>query len=305
MPAEYSDEFYLALREGARKSAAVIVPLVLHHVQPRSVVDVGCGTGTWLSVFRGHGITDILGIDSTDINTAMLEIPESCFRTFDLRTPFGLDRKFDLVVSLEVAEHLPAECAEIFVNTLVGLGPVILFSAAIPLQGGTHHVNEQWPDYWTVLFERSGYVPLDPIRRRVWQNPDVDFWYAQNALMFVRRDSLGRYPALHQEFEHATGPPPSLVHPQLHGQMARQMLAADDERRSISAEVEMHRAEAEAQQARADSLSVENERHRRAAEAYKLAAEPRNMSLKQLLHALPRAALAALKRRARRYSRRG
>lgn len=301
MPAQYDDEFYLALREGARKSATVIVPLVLHYVQPRSIVDVGCGTGTWLSVFRDHGITDILGVDGTHVNKELLEIPESCFLTSDLRSPFRLDRQFDLVVSMEVAEHLPAECAGIFVDTLAGLGPLILFSAAIPLQGGTHHVNEQWPDYWAALFERTGYVPVDPIRKRVWRNPDVDFWYAQNPLVFVRRELLGRYPVLRQEFENAAGIPLSLVHPSLHAQMGRQLLAAEEKRRSSSVEVEQYKAEAEAQRARADFFGVESERYRVAAEAYKFASEPRNMSLKHLLHALPRVAVDALKRRGRRY----
>ena len=302
MPAEYGDEFYLGLREGARKSAAVIVPLVLDYVHPRSIVDVGCGTGTWLSVFRDHGIADILGVDGTHVKREMLEIPESCFLGFDLRTSFRLDRQFDLVVSLEVGEHLPPECAGTFVDTLAGLGPVILFSAAVPQQGGSHHVNEQWPGYWAALFERKGYVTVDPIRKRVWQNPDVDFWYAQNALIFVRRELLGRHPVLSQEFEPAAGTPLPLVHPGLHAQMEQRLLAADEGHRSAATEIETQRAEAEAQRARADAFGVESERYRAAAEAYKLAAEPRNMSLKQLLHALPGVALGALKRRARRYS---
>jgi len=287
MAPEYGDGFYLALREGARKSAAVIVPLVLQYVQPRSIVDVGCGTGTWLSVFREYGITDILGVDGKHVNKEMLEIPESCFLTFDLRTPFRLDRQFDLVVALEVAEHLPAECARIFVDTLVGLGPLILFSAAIPLQGGTLHVNEQWPDYWAAHFERIGYVPVDPIRKRVWQNLDVDFWYIQNSLIFVRRELLGRYPVLRKEFENAAWTPLSLVHPRLHAEMGRRLVAANEERTASLAAVEKHRAEAEAHRARADF--------------FELASEPRNMGLKKMLHALPRVAVDALKRRGRRY----
>jgi SAM-dependent methyltransferase len=302
MAAEYGDEFYLALREGARKSAEVIVPMILQDVQPRSIVDVGCGTGTWLSVFREHGVTDILGVDGRHVNKEMLEIPERCFLTFDLRAPFRLGRQFDLVVSLEVAEHLPADCSRMFVDTLVGLGPLILFSAAIPLQGGTHHVNEQWPDYWVAHFERTGYVPVDLIRKRVWRNLDVDFWYIQNSLIFARRELLGRYPVLRQEFENAAGAPLSLVHPRLHTEMGRRLAAASDEHASSLAAVEKHRAEAEAHHARAEA---EVQRARAEAEAYRLAAEPRNMGLKKILHALPRVAMDALRRRGRRYFLRG
>ena len=139
----YNEDYYDALKEGARDSARVLVPLVLDLVDARSVVDVGCGLGTWLSVFREHGIEELLGIDGPHIDTSSLEIAPEHFVAHDLQHPLDLERHFDLVVSLEVAEHLPAACAETFVSSLVGLGPVILFSAAIPAQGGEHHVNEQ------------------------------------------------------------------------------------------------------------------------------------------------------------------
>lgn len=124
-----------------------------------------------------------------------------------------MDRQFDLVVSLEVAEHLPSECAEIFVDSLNRLGPVILFSAAIPFQGGTHHVNEQWPDYWVKHFQEKGYVVIDYIRKQIWQNDNVERWYPQNILMFARRDYLETHPFLKREFENTTTSQLSIVHP--------------------------------------------------------------------------------------------
>jgi SAM-dependent methyltransferase len=105
----YTGEFYRDHREVSLRSARVIVPLVLRLVQPRSVVDVGCGTGTWLSVFREHGVTDVLGMDGEWVDPAGLAIPEARFRAVDARRPLPVDRRFDLAVSLEVAEHLPAE----------------------------------------------------------------------------------------------------------------------------------------------------------------------------------------------------
>lgn len=286
MPTEYTDEFYWARREGAQKSARVIVPLVLEYVQPRSVIDLGCGIGTWLSVFREYGVTDILGVDGDYVKKEMLEIPDDRFLKFDLRTPFRIDRQFDLVVSLEVAEHLPSECAEVFVRTLVGLGPVVLFSAAIPLQGGTNHINEQWPDYWAALFKFQGYIPIDPIRRRLWQNPDADFWYVQNTLIFVQRQSLGRYPALRKELESADETLLSVVHPKMYLEMGRR-------------EVEKSKAEAAAYRAQAEFFAAESEKRRGEVEIYKALAEPRNMGLKKLLRALPIVAVNAMKRRRR------
>src|SRR5262249_36128871 len=171
-------------------SAREIVPLVLELILVRSIVDVGCALGTWLSVFKECGVQDVLGIDGAHVDLNMLEIPKEQFLAFDLGKPFAIGRQFDLVVSFEVAEHLPPECAEIFVDSLTRLGPVILFSAAAPFQGGENHVNEQWPDYWVKYFQSKGYEAIDCLRKKIWQNSKVEWWYAQNTLMFVRRDHL-------------------------------------------------------------------------------------------------------------------
>lgn len=151
----YTGAFYKTHRDGSRRSARQIVPLVLELVQPKSVIDVGCGVGTSLSVFNQCGVEDFYGIDGDYVDRNILEIPEQRFFVSDLTEPIQLNRQFDLVVSLEVAEHLPDTCAEIFVDSLTKLGPVILFSAAIPHQGGTRHVNEQWPEYWARYFKRK------------------------------------------------------------------------------------------------------------------------------------------------------
>jgi SAM-dependent methyltransferase len=215
MPSEYTDEFYKSLREGTRRSARAIVPIVLEFVRPRSVIDVGCGIGIWLSVFEEYGVSDIVGVDGDYVNRELLEISAERFMGCNLTEPLHIDRQFDLVVSLEVAEHLPSESAGTFVDSLTRLGPAILFSAAVPFQGGTHHVNEQWPDYWVRHFRAPSYVPIDLIRKRVWQNADVDFWYAQNSLIFVRKDELECYPLLREEANLTREAQLSIVHPKL------------------------------------------------------------------------------------------
>src|SRR5205809_4162841 len=150
---KYTDAFFSeARRERTRLSAETVVPWLLHTIQPQSVVDVGCGTGTWLSVFHQLGVADILGIDGSWVETAQLEIPSRLFCPADLNRGFPVTRRFDLAISLEVAEHIPPHAAEAFIRGLVGLSPVIFFSAAIPQQGGTGHLNEQWPSYWQDLF---------------------------------------------------------------------------------------------------------------------------------------------------------
>lgn len=209
----YNGEFFERLRERATLSAEVIVPLVLELVPARSVVDIGCGEGAWLMAFRRSGVEDVLGIDGDYVDEARLLIPRTCFRAADLSRPFTVGRTFDLAVSLEVAEHLPPESAPAFVEGLARLAPVILFSAAIPRQGGIHHVNEQWPEYWAALFESQNFVPIDAIRKRVWGNERIDWWYAQNTLIFAERDFVGRNNGLNAEFRATRPSQLALVHP--------------------------------------------------------------------------------------------
>lgn len=209
----YDDIFYKTQKDGSRQSAKEIIPLVLELIHPKCVIDVGCGVGTWLSVFKENGIEDIWGVDGNWVDKEMLQISKERFLSFDLRKPFRMDRQFDLVVSMEVAEHLPNECAEIFVDSLTKLSPVILFSAAAPFQGGIHHVNEQWPDYWVEYFQKRRYVVIDCIRKKVWQNDKVLWWYAQNILMFIRQNYLESHPLLKREFENTATSQLSIVHP--------------------------------------------------------------------------------------------
>ena len=209
----YGRDFYVANAEGARRSARVVVPLILELVHPESVVDVGCGVGAWLAVFRECGVMDIAGLDGKDLDPGLLQIPADRFRVADLTQPLRLERRFDLAISLEVAEHLPPECAEGFVESLTWMAPVVMFSAAIPGQGGTHHVNEQWPDYWAGLFGNRDYVALDCVRREVWDDENVEYWYAQNTLVFVARDRLDQYPRLRAEHGDSGSRALSVVHP--------------------------------------------------------------------------------------------
>ena len=189
------------------------MPILLELGQPRSVIDVGCGLGAWLAVFRRHGIADIWGVDGPHVERTLLEIPPDRFQPADLREPIRLPRRFDLVVSVEVAEHLPPECATTFVDSLTALGSVVLFSAAIPHQGGVQHLNEQWPDYWAERFGRNGYVAIDVVRPRIWGDERVEWWYAQNTLVYAERELVEREPRLRAAYEATRLHPLSVVHP--------------------------------------------------------------------------------------------
>jgi SAM-dependent methyltransferase len=210
---QYTDRFFDYQLDATRSSAEAVVPLVLNLVQPGSVVDFGCGTGVWLAEFVANGIGDVLGIDGDYVSREQLQIPAHTFRALDLAREIELGREFDLCVSLEVAEHLPPDAAATFVRTLTAAAPVVLFSAAVPLQGGDHHVNEQWPSYWASLFRARGYLVIDAIRPQVWSDERVQWYYSQNILVLCREDELLRRPLLqvhHSRTDHARL---DLVHP--------------------------------------------------------------------------------------------
>ncbi len=209
----YSARFYSEFHRYTLESAKVIVPLVVDLLHPGSVVDVGCGRGVFLSVFRENGAGEVVGLDGDWVDRTQLLIPETDFIVADLNCPLPVTGTFDLAVSLEVAEHLPEANASRFVRTLTELAPAVLFSAAIPFQGGTNHFNEQWPEYWVKLFEERDYAVIDCIRKGVWNDDRVAFWYAQNILLFVEASLAESDERLKDELEATCPTMLSVVHP--------------------------------------------------------------------------------------------
>jgi len=211
----YDDQFHEEHLAGSLASAAAVLPILFEIYRPKSVpnsvIDIGCGLGTWLRVARDLGVHDILGFDGATFDRSKLLIDPANFRAVDLAERLTLNRRFDLAISLESAEHLPHARSESFVADLVSLSDVILFSAAAPYQGGTDHLNEQWLEFWAILFRRFGYVACDVLRPRVWGLPEVEFWYKQNLMIFCKADLA---PALFPVDSIASRRPLSFVHPE-------------------------------------------------------------------------------------------
>ena len=177
-------------------SARVVLGRVFPLLRPKRLLDVGCGVGTWLQAGIELGADEVFGIDGDYVDPATLMIDREKFIPADLATTAIADvlgsraaKPFDLVICMEVAEHLPHARAASFVAELTSLGDVVLFSAAIPFQYGTNHINEQWPEFWSILFRGQGFECFDPLRAELWNDPGVEWWYAQNALLFARTDT--------------------------------------------------------------------------------------------------------------------
>ena len=215
----YDPAFFSGHQDESSRSAQAFAAVAVAALSPGSVIDVGCGIGTWLCAFADLGVPTLVGVDGDYVRPGQLLIPAGQFVPHDLTQPLHLpDRfpeQFDLAVSMEVAEHLPEEHAAAFVQTLTSLAPVVMFSAAIPHQGGTDHVNEQWQTYWAVRFAEQGYAAVDYLRPRLWNAPEVAFYYAQNALLYVRHDRLEDLPDLVPYVVAADTGALSKVHPRL------------------------------------------------------------------------------------------
>jgi SAM-dependent methyltransferase len=186
---EYGDDFYAFLSSFAVRSAQRVVPVVLAATGASSVLDFGCGQGAWLSVWKSAGLS-VFGVDGPYVNQERLLIDIAEFQPADLAAPIDLGRRFDLVQSLETAEHLPEPRAAGFVANLVAHGDLVLFSAAVPGQGGEHHVNEQPLEYWRALFRAQGFVPIDLVRPAVRGDADVQRWYRCNCILYVRQETV-------------------------------------------------------------------------------------------------------------------
>lgn len=162
-----------------------------------SVIDFGCGIGAWLEAAHTLGATRLVGIEGEWIRNTDTLIDKDLIRIADLATmPPFFAKDFDLAISIEVAEHLPETCADNFVNAITSSSSRVLFSAAIPKQGGIGHVNEQPLLYWVEKFWARRYVPLEPIRPFIQNEKAIYPWLRQNIVMFVHFDELVRCPEL-------------------------------------------------------------------------------------------------------------
>lgn len=213
----YSREFYVKRHKDTIYSANTILSILLEHIPAvHSAVDIGCGVGTWLSVLQEKGVKHIQGLDGEWVDKDLLVVPQDSFGQVDLvRAEIRLAQRYDLAISLEVAEHLPADRANEFVSSLAALSDCVLFSAAIPFQGGRNHINEQWQHYWVKKFDALDYNVHDFIRPRIWNDNRIPFWYRQNILFFSKRHS-SRSVFPHSIALDACFMPVDLVHPDLY-----------------------------------------------------------------------------------------
>lgn len=186
----YTQDFYASIRSGCQSSADVIAPTVFELVQPKTVLDIGCGEGHWANKFRQLGCS-VIGVDGDYVQDSPLG---KDFVPADITGDLSWLPESDLLVCLEVAEHLPFEVSASFIAQLCQLAPDMLFSAAIPGQPGAGHINCQWPTFWQRLFELHGFSMSGMLRDKIWDDERVEPWYRQNAMLVTKNPV--KYPGM-------------------------------------------------------------------------------------------------------------
>ena len=215
----------------------IIVPVLMDVLNPRSVVDVGCGIGTFLHVFKKAGVEDVLGYDGTWVNLDQLSkyLSPAFFKKVDLEKTLVPERTFDLALCLEVAEHLHPDSADNLVQTLTLLSSSILFAAAVPGQKGQNHINEQWPEYWQEKFSKYGYIFHDVLRPIFWNNEQIPRWYKQNMFMVVKSGKDSALKGFERHFDSCIK---SYVHPEYFALRVAELKVLQENRENLKKHIE-------------------------------------------------------------------
>ena len=169
------------------RAAEIIIPEIIKILNPSSSLDVGCGIGTWTKILQDNNI-EAKGLDYFEVDRDLLMISEDDFIPVDLENGFNLNMKFDLIICLEVLEHLKETSSDIILDSLINHSENILFSAALPNQGGDNHINEQPFAYWQNKFEERGYHFYDIFREKYWQENRIEWWYRQNMFLVSKNE---------------------------------------------------------------------------------------------------------------------
>lgn len=220
------------LRNRNRYAAAIVFDILDRFLTIDSVLDLGCGIGVWMQAAMEKPGRQVFGIDLEAFDPDELAVPAKSIIQGTVDRTLSLHRRFDLALCLETAEHIRSDCASEVVSNCVRHSDVVLFSAAIPGQGGLDHINEQPPEYWQDLFDLAGYEVIDLIRPLIWRDAGIPAWYRQNMLLFVNRKAAWTLDLLRAE-ACKTSTPLHRAHPDLFYWQAQELGRRQEELKAV------------------------------------------------------------------------
>jgi SAM-dependent methyltransferase len=172
------------------RSAPIIAESLVRDFNPQSVIDIGCGTGTLLLELKKRGV-NTLGLEYSQAGLENCRVKGLSVQHFNIESGKAIAEKADLAISTEVAEHLPAKCADKYVDILTSISNTVIVTAATPGQGGLDHVNEQPNEYWIGKFSQRDFQYQKEFTmqlRKEWQEKNTTDWYYSNVMVFKRND---------------------------------------------------------------------------------------------------------------------
>ena len=149
---------------------------------PKTVIDIGCGTGSYTREFIARGV-DCMGFDGCPLTP---EISGGLCGILDFTYPVDIG-KFDVVFSLEVGEHIPKQYEQIFIDNLCNLtNRYIVLSWALEGTIWPGHVNCQNNDYVISEFIKRGFIFDDESTKYIRDH--VTGWghFLSSVMVFVK-----------------------------------------------------------------------------------------------------------------------
>ena len=192
---KYSKAFYDSVTSRAALAADMASEHLCRAINFRSIIDIGCGEGIWLKTFaEKSSAAELVAVDlpgSTFKGLASIKSKIECIATDLANTTQLPNRIFDLVICVEVIEHVSKEYMVALLDYVTKHSIFLLFSGAVPGQGGTHHVNEQPMTYWHKQLASRGFVQMDIVRPLLMQQNGVPFYYQNNVFLYFNPDARG------------------------------------------------------------------------------------------------------------------
>ena len=188
----YDARFYDKGDPMKQGSYARFVRALFDLLEPRSVVDVGCGSGIMLMEFSKLGVS-VLGVEGSRAGIERSRLGDRVVRANLERGVPDLGR-FDLCLCIEVAEHLSSRSGPALVDGLTRLSDVVVFTAAQPGQKGTVHMNLRPMTYWEQLFAEHDFA-ISPVHeqllRAIADTPEPRYLH-ENLVVFERSERRAR-----------------------------------------------------------------------------------------------------------------
>lgn len=136
-----------------------IADRIAEYFTPKTVLDAGCANGYLVKALRDRGI-DAYGID---ISSYAIESADDELRKYlnvqSLTEPLpeSFPKKFDLVVTIEVLEHMQPDDGALAIKRLCSYSDTVLFSSTPYDFDNKTHVNVQQAEYWAKQFANNSY----------------------------------------------------------------------------------------------------------------------------------------------------